>query len=120
MPKKQPSRGNGEVRDRWDGKGFDREEPDRPVSAFSLAEARKVAVSKLPGGVVPQGQKEWLASDYTVGRYLIAQKGNTTKAGKQIAASLPWRESRGLVDGAAYTLDHYHNSFIPIGVDRRK
>jgi len=99
---------------------FDREQRDAPASPDAAAAVRDACRALLPEGEPPPGQVGWLADDHTVRRYLAANKGAVGPAGKQLAASLAWRESRGLVDGAAHAPDHHCNSFLPIGLDRRR
>lgn len=68
----------------------------------------------------PSTQREYLESDYSCSRYLISAKMNTSQAGKDLAATVLWRQARGLLDHSTPIPDHYHNSFVPVGLDRRK
>lgn len=99
---------------------YDMHTQDEVCDIVDLNSVRRETLKQFLDKPFPVTQRKYFASDYAVSRYLIAAKMNASTAGKNLAATLLWREDRGLLDDSTPLPDHYHNSFVPVGLDRRK
>jgi hypothetical protein len=99
---------------------YDMHMRDELCASSDLNAIRKEVLRMFVDKSFPISQIKYLNSDHAVSRYLVAAKMNQSQAAKNLAATLLWRESRGLLDDSTPSPDHYHNSFVPVGLDRRK